>query len=329
MHRIIRTTLAGAAFATALVIGFAGTSPAVAQQYPQKAVRVIVPFAAGGPTDVFARLVGNRLSETWGQPVVVENRPGATGTIGTALVAKAPADGYTLLMASTSSHISAYLYQNQSYDPNKDLDPIINVITLPFYLVGNPSFPANNVVDLIAEAKKNPGKHTFGSPGIGSGGHLVMEMFNTATGIKLVHVPYQGAAPAINAAVAGQVALVFDTVSTAHPQVRAGKLKAFAVSSANRSSAVPDVPTVRESGYPDFEASIWFGFFGPAGLPADITAKLNADIAKIMQTQEMRDRVTNLGGEFAPQTPAQFREVARRDSAKWQQVIKSTGAKAE
>jgi tripartite-type tricarboxylate transporter receptor subunit TctC len=315
--------------AAALVLVSGAPEFAAAQSYPSKPIHMIIPFTPGGPTDVFGRLIGQQLNEAWGQPVIEENKPGATGTLGTGLVVKAPPDGYTLLMASTSSHISAYLYQNQPYDPNRDLEPVVNAVTMPFYLVANPSFPAKTVKELVAAIKAKPGFYSYGSPGAGSGGQLVMEMFKRAAGLDIVHVPYKGAAPVITALVAGEVMVAFDTISTAHPNVAGGRLRDFAVTGAKRSSALPDLPTIRESGYPEFEAYIWFGLFAPKGTPSGIVAKINAEVSRIMQTPAMQKRIADLAGEFAPHSPAEFRAFAERDSKRWQDVIAATGVRAE
>lgn len=317
-----------AAMVAGLTIALAAAG-AAAQSYPSKPLRLIIPFTPGGPTDVFARLIGQALSEAWGQPVVADNRPGATGTLGTSLVVKAAPDGYTLLMASTSSHISAYLYQNQPYDPNRDLDPVINAVTMPFYLIANPAFPAKTLRDFVVEIKRRPGFYSYGSPGAGSGGQLTMEMFKRAAGLDIVHVPYKGAAPVITALVSGEVMVAFDTISTAHPNVAAGSLRDFAVTGARRSPALPNVPTVKEAGYPDYEAYIWFGLFAPKGTPGDVVNKLNEEVARIMVTPAMRQRTADLAGEFTPQTPAQFRAFVETDSARWQAIIAATGVRAE
>ncbi len=313
--------------AAAILCAAAGS--AWAQAYPSKPVHIVIPFAPGGPTDVFARLIGQQLSEMWSQPVVPENRPGATGTLGTGQVVKAAPDGYTLLMASTSSHISAYLYQNQAYDPARDLEPVINVVTMPFYLVTHPSFPAKTVQEVVAELKRRPGFYPYSSRGSGSGGHLVMEMFKQAAGVDVVHVPYKGAAPSITALVAGEVKLTFDTISTARPQVVAGQLREYAVTGSTRSAAVPHLPTIKELGYPDFEAYIWFGLFVPKGTPDDVAKRINADVTKIMATPLMVQRVADVAGVFEPQTPAQFRAFAERDTERWRKVITTTGVRVE
>ncbi len=317
----------------AAVLGISSPSlsrPSFAAEYPATPIRIVIPFPPGGPTDTFARLLGTALHEAWGQPVVPDNKPGATGTIGTAAVVKAPADGYTLLMAATSSHISPYLYQNQSYDPNGDLDPIVTVLTLPFFLVGNAALPARNLAELVAEVKRKPAQYSYSSPGLGSGGNLVMEMFKRAAGLDVVHVPYKGSGPGIAALVAGEVMLAFDTVAPTRAHVAAGKLRGFALSGSARSPAVPDVPTLSEAGYRDFDdVSIWFGLFAPKGTPPEIVTKLNTEVARIMQTPAMRQRLDDLGATATPQTPEAFRRFLVADTARWRKVIAETGARAE
>ena len=308
----------------------APTAPAaVAEDYPARPIRLVVPFPPGGPTDLFGRLIGLALDQAWGQPVIADNRPGATGTIGSAVVVKAPPDGYTLLMAATSSHISPYLYQNQSYDPDADLEPVIHVLDLPFYLIANPAFPATTLQELVAEIKRRPGHYSYNSPGAGSAGNLVMEMFKRAAGLDIVHVPYKGSGPGIAALVAGETMLAFDTVSTTGPHVAAGRLKDFAISGPTRVAAAPTVPTLKESGYPDFDISIWFGVFAPKGTPPALVDKLNREIARIMQTPAMQKRLADLSGSFTAQTPAEFRRFLVADTERWRQIIVATGARAE
>ena len=315
-----------------VAIGLTGAlanQDAAAQAYPSKPIKIIVPFPPGGPTDVFARVVGQQLNEAWGQPVVPDNKPGATGTLGTSLVVKSPPDGYTLLMAATSSHIAPYLYQTMAYDPNGDLQPVINVVTTPLALVSNPKFPAKNVKELVAELKARPGFYAFGSTGSGGVAHLVWEMFMRAAGLKLIHVPYKGAAPELTAVVAGEVMFAFDTIQNSHTQIEAGRLHAYAVTGAARAKAMPDLPTLQEAGYPDFEAYIWFGLFAPKGTPSAIVNKLNREVTRIMATPTMRQRLADVAGEFAPNTPEQFHAFAVKDSARWQEIIAETGARAE
>lgn len=309
----------------------AGVVPAWAQApYPNKTVRIVVPFPPGGPTDVLARVLAQKLGEGFGQQFIVDNRPGATGTIAAALVAKSTPDGYTLIMHATSSHVSAYLYRKVGYDPMKDFVPIANAATLPFYLVTHPSLPVKTVKDIIALAKRRPGELAFSSPGAGSGGHLVMEMFKAATAINLLHVPYKGAAPSIADLIAGQVSLTFDTISTSHPHVKNGRLRGIAVSGAKRTPAAPEIPTVMESGVPGFETYIWFGLFAPAGMPAGAVSRLSGEISKVLAAPDYQSRITGtLGGEAAPHTPEQFAKFLRTDTPKWIKVIQDTGARVE
>ena len=311
------------AVATALAVTFACN----AQNYPTKPVRIVVPFPAGGPTDTLARLVGQKLTESLGQTFLIDNRAGATGTIGTGTVAKSQPDGYTLLMSATSNYVAAFLYQKLPYDPERDLAPLIRIATLPFYLVVHPSLPVRSVQELVKFAKARPGELAFSSPGAGSGGHLVMAMFQAATGIELVHVPYKGAAPSITALVAGEVALTWDTISTSHPHVVAGKLRALAVSGAKRSPAVPSVPTAIEAGVPGFETYIWFGFFAPAGTPASVMEKLNGEINRILGQADVKSRITTLSGEISPNTPEQFGRFLEADTPKWKRIIADTGVR--
>jgi tripartite-type tricarboxylate transporter receptor subunit TctC len=305
--------------------------PAWAQApFPAKPVRIVVPFPPGGPTDVLARVLAQRLGDSLGQQFIVDNRPGATGTIATAQVAKAAADGYTLLMHATSSHVSGYLYRKVGYDPMKDFAPVANAGSLHFYLVTHPSLPVKAVKDIVALAKRRPGELAFSSPGSGSGGHLVMEMFMAATRIKLLHVPYKGAAPSIADLIAGQVSLTFDTISTSHPHVKNGRLRGIAVSGAKRAAAAPEIPTVMESGVPGFETYIWFGLFAPAGTPGAAVNRLNGEVNKVIAAPDYQQRITGtLGGEAVPNTAEQFAEFLKADTPKWIKVIQDTGARVE
>lgn len=299
---------------------------AKADEYPSRTVKFIVPFAAGGPTDVFARLAAQKLTEQMGQSFIVENRPGATGSIGSALVATSPADGYTLLLSSTSSYMSPYMQKNPSFNPAKDFTPIINLANLPFYFVTNPKMPANSLKDIILLAKQKPGLLNFGSPGIGSAGHLCAEMFMIETGTKLTHVPYsKGAALAVSALMSGEIDFLCDSLSTSHVHVKAGKLKGLALTSAKRFPTALDIPTTIEAGLPNFELTIWFALFGPVGMPTAVTQRLNAQLNKIMQTSELKDRVLNIGGEFQSNTPEQFADFIKRDMPKWINTISTIG----
>ena len=300
--------------------------PAAAQNYPAKIVRIIGPFAAGGGNDVLARMLAQRLNESHGQFFMVENRGGATGTIGAALVAKSPPDGYTLILHSTSTYIAGYLYRSVPYDPVKSFTPVINCVINPFYLEANRSLPVKNVAELIALAKKNPNAVTYGSPGVGSGGHLVMEMFDAAARTRTVHVPFKGSAPAMTAAAGGEVALGITSILSGQMFVKTGKLRGLAVTGAARSPAVPEVPTMSEAGLPGFEAYLWTGILAPAGTPAALVNQLNASLSRILETQEMKEwLLQSIGGEFKPSTPEQFGAFLAIDVVRWQKVIKDTG----
>ena len=306
---------------------FLGTAAAVTAQdaFPSKPIRMIVAFAPGGSGDLFGRLVGQHVSQAMKVPVVVENRAGATGTIATAAVAGAPPDGYTLLMATSSSHYSAYLYKSVPYNLERDLAPVINLGVVPLFVVANPNLAANNVQELIALAKKSPGKISYSSPGSGGLAHLGTEMFSSIAGIKLMHVPYKGAAPAVADVVAGRIDLIFDSVSTSGPHVKGGRLKAIAIASAKRAAGAPDVPTIAESGLPGFEATYWLGLFAPGATPQPVLRALNAEIRSFMQSPEMSKRVNDMGGYVAADSPDEFAAYLKRDSARWIKVIRDTG----
>jgi tripartite-type tricarboxylate transporter receptor subunit TctC len=304
--------------------------PAAAQNYPAKTVRIIVPFPAGGATDVFARLLAQKLNDKYGQFFIVDNRPGATGTIGAALVAKSPADGYTLIMHSPSSYTAGYMYKSVPYDSEKDFAPIINGVTYPFYMVANPSIPVKGVRDLVALAKRRPGEIPYSSSGIGSGAHLVMEMLISAAGISMVHVPFKGSVQSMSAMVNGEILVGWDNMYIAQPFVKNGKLRAIAVSSAKRSPALPDVPTVQEAGIKGFEAYLWLGMLAPAGTPSAIIERLNADWTQVLQTPALKEwMLTQVGGEFTPNSPRQFAEFLVTDTARWSKIIKETGARLD
>jgi tripartite-type tricarboxylate transporter receptor subunit TctC len=310
----------------------ASTAPASvnAQSYPSRVVRLVVPFPPGGPLDISGRLLAQKLSEAWGQSVVVENRPGAGGNIGADLVAKSAPDGYTIVMGALSTHaVNPSLYPKMPYDAVKDFAPITLLATTPNVLVVNPSLPVNSVKDLIAYAKANPGKLSFGSGSNGSAGHLAGELFKVDTGTDIVHIPYKGGAPATQALLAGDVQFMFDNLANATPQIKAGKLKALAVTTADRSKLAPDLPTMAEAGVAGFDISTWFGLLAPAGTPKDVVAKWNADVTRILNSPEMRERLTLLGAEAAPTTPEQFAAFIQRELAKYARIVKASGAKVD
>ena len=315
--------------AGALLAAFAMMSHAQAP-YPTKPIRIVVPFPAGGTTDILARAVAQKLTETMGQTVVVDNRPGAGGNIGAELVAKSPPDGYTLLMGTVGTHaINASLYAKMPYDHVKDFAPVILVAGVPNVLVVNPSVPANNVQELIAYIKANPGKVNFASSGSGTSIHLAGELFKTMAGVSMTHVPYKGSAPAVTDLLGGQVQLMFDNLPSALPHIKAGKLRALAVTSTQRASALPDVPTVAEAGLPGFDATSWFGLLAPAGTPKDVVAKLNAEVAKWLASPEAREKLASQGAIAAGQSPEDFTRHIAAETAKWQKVVKESGAKVD
>ena len=299
--------------------------PVVAQDYPSKIVRVIVPFPAGGSTDVLARMVAQRLNESHGQMFIVEDRPGATGTIAGAFVAKSPADGYTLIMHSMSTYTAGYLYRKLSYDAARAFAPIINCTVNPFILVSASTLPVKNVADLIALARRRPNELTYSTVGMGSGAHLAAEMFTSAAGIKAVAVAYKGSVPAMVALASGEVVFAVNNILDTRTFVQQGKMRDLAVTGAKRSPAVPDVPTLLESGI-QVEANLWTGLFAPAGTPKAIVSKLNEEIGGIVDTPKMKEWLLNsLGGEFTPNTPEQFSAFLTMDAAHWQKIIKQIG----
>lgn len=315
------------ALAVAMVLTAGG---AFAQAWPSKPVTMVVPFPAGGTTDIVARLAAQKLSEAWGQPVIVDNRAGAGGNIGSAMVAKAAPDGYTLLMGTVGTHaINASLYEKMPYDVVKDFAPITNVAAVPNMLVINPALPVNSVKELIDYGKKNPGKLNMASSGNGTSIHLSGELFKVMTGVQMEHIPYKGSAPALTDMMGGQVQVMFDNMPSALPHVKSGKLKALAVTTLTRSPAVPDLPTIDEAGVKGFEAASWFGLLAPAGTPKEIVAKVQADIAKAMKTTDLTEKMAQQGAVAVGNTPDEFAAYIRQELAKWEKVVKASGAKAD
>ena len=316
-------------FAFAVVLALVATL-ACAQTYPTKPIRLVVPFPPGGATDILARDVAQKLTEAWGQSVIVDNRPGAGGNIGSELVAKAAPDGYTIEMGTVGTHaINASLYAKMPYDHVKDFTPVILVAGVPNVLVVNPSVPANSVAEIIAYAKANPGKLNFASSGNGTSIHLSGELFKVMAGVQITHIPYKGSTPALQDLLAGQVQMMFDNLPPSLPQIKAGKLRALAVTSATRAPALPDVPTLAESGLPGFEASSWFGILAPAGTPAPIVAKLNGEIAKWLATPEAKEKLAKQGANAAGGSPDDFAKHIAAETAKWAKVVKDSGAKID
>ena len=305
-------------------------APACAQQnYPQKPIRYIVPFPAGGIADVFARIIGGRIAESWGQPVLVENRAGAGGNIGAELVAKSVPDGYTILMGSIGTQaLNASLYRNMPYDSAKDFTPIALVIEAESLLALHPSVGANTPSELIALARSQGGKLTCASAGVGTTSHLACELFKSMARVDVTHVPYKGNVPAITDLLGGQTSMLFATMPTVLPHVKAGKLKGIAVLGTGRSPAAPEFPALAET-LPGFEVNNWVGSFGPAGLPSAITAKLNSEILAVMRTPEVRQRLLSEGARFTPMTPAQFAAFVAAETAKWGKLIREVGIRAD
>ncbi len=327
MNRLIGLTLP---FFLALGLTFA-CADAPAQNYPSKPIRLVVPYPPGGPLDIMARAIGQKLTEAWHQPVVVDNRAGAGGNIGADLVAKSPADGYTLLMGAVATHaINPTLYGKLTYDPVKDFTPVALVAQVPNILVVNPSVPAKSVKELIEFARARPGYLNFGSGSTGSTGHLAGELFKTMAGVQMVHIPYKGGAPAMADLLAGQVQLMFDNLANALPNVRAGRLRALAVTTLARSQAMPDLPTIAESGLPGFDLTTWFGLMVPAGTPPEIVVRLNKEIVRALNAKDMRERLDKMGTEPPPNnTPEHFAAFIRTEAAKYAKVVKDSGARVE
>ena len=301
-----------------------------AQTYPGKPVRIIAPFAAGGGVDFTARVVGQKLTEAYGQPVVIDNRTGASGIIGTDFVAKSAPDGYTLLLGSAGPlAVLPGMSSRLPFDPVTSFAPITQVSGMPFMLVVHPSLPVKNVKDLIALARAKPGQLNYGSPGSGSTTHLAGELLKALAKLDIVHVPYKGVAPSLADLLAGQVQLMSGDLSTLMPQVKAGRLRALALTGAKRSPLVPELPTIAEAGVPGYEASGWFGVLAPAATPREIVSRLNATIVKGITDADTRERLAALGGDVVGGTPAEFGERLRNDLAKWSSLIKAIGLKPD
>jgi tripartite-type tricarboxylate transporter receptor subunit TctC len=326
-HFATRRTIIAAA-AGALLFAPAITYAQAA--YPSKTITIIVPFSAGGTTDILARVLGQFMSRDLGQPVIIDNRAGAGGNIGTQLVGRAPADGYTLLMGTVGTHaINQSLYRKLAFDPIKDFAPITRVALVPNLLVAHPSQPYKNVQELIAYAKANPGKVTFGSSGNGSSIHLSGEQFKHMAGIDIQHVAYKGSAPAVNDLLGNHIAIMFDNMPSAIGHVKSGKLRPLAVTTPKRSPALPDVPTIAEAGLPGYEATSWFGMLAPAKTPAPVMAKLNASILKALADPDVKKKMAEQGAEAYGETPQQFAAFIKTETAKWGKIVKQSGATAQ
>ena len=317
----------------ALAIGLAVVSlcmPGFAQTWPAKPVKWIVPFAPGGTTDILARTIGEKLTVALGQPVIIENKPGAGGGVGADFTAKAAPDGYTIMGGTISTHaINASLYKTLPYDPVRDFVPITMIARVPNMLVVNPDIPAKSVAELIALLKANPGKYSFASSGNGTSQHLSGELFKSMAGIDMQHIPYKGSPPALQDVVAGQVAMTFDNITTAWPLAKGGKLRALAVTTAKRSAIAPDVPTLSESGLAGYEVGSWQGVFAPAGTPPAVSARLNTEIVKIINMPEVKEKLIALGAEPVGNSSEDFGAIVKTEVAKWAEVVKKSGAKVD
>jgi tripartite-type tricarboxylate transporter receptor subunit TctC len=301
-----------------------------AANYPNKPIRIVVPFPPGGATDILARAIGFELQKAWGQSVIIENKPGAGGNTGADLVAKSAPDGYTLVMATVGTHaINMSLYAKMPYDAVKDFEPVVLVAGVPNLLVVHPSVNAKSVRELTALAKAQPGKLNVASSGNGTSIHLAAELYKQMAGVDILHVPYKGSSPAVADLLGGQVQMMFDNMPVSLPHVKAGKLRALAVTSMTRSAALPDVPTMDEEGLKGFDATSWFGLLAPAGTPKDIVAKLNAAAVKALASPEMRERLAAQGADPVGNTPDQFAAFIKAEIDKWAKIVKASGARVD
>ena len=312
-----------------LLVACLAAGAALAQAYPSKPLRMVVPFPPGGSADILGRSVGQKLGERLGQSVVIDNRPGAGASIGAKAVAEAPADGYTLLLGTVSSHAMSPATNTVGYDPVKDFTPIAEIASIPFVVLVHPGVPVKNIAELVALAKSKPGQVTYASAGSGTSNHLAGELLGMAAGIKMLHVPYKGSAPALNDLLGGQVNAMFDLQLTAMPQIKSGKVRALAMTGAKRSALLPELPTVREAGVPGYEVTAWFGFFGPAGVPKPIVDRLNAELNAIMKLPDIRAKFAELGVETESGSAEEFAGFVRGEAGKWAAVIKAAGIVAQ
>ena len=317
-------------FRLILLAALAAPLFAHAQAYPSKAVRIINPFAPGGATDIIARHMAQKLTEAWGQPVVVENRAGASGALGVEHVAKSAPDGYTLLIATQTTHAAnPALYAKLPYDAAKDFAPLTLAGSTPLALLVHPTLPVRDVRELLEHVKKNPGKLAYASGGNGTSQHLTMELLKTMTGSYMVHIPYKGAGPAMTDFLGGQVNLMFDNLPTALPHVKSGKLKALAVSTAKRSALAPELPTMAESGLAGFDLATWFAFFAPAATPRELGERISADLRRVLAQADTKDRLTGIGVDVAGTTPEELARFHRAELAKWAKIVRDSGAKLD
>jgi tripartite-type tricarboxylate transporter receptor subunit TctC len=320
---IMRTLLSATMAACALSVAHAQ------QAFPLKPIRIISPFAPGGGNDILSRAIAQKLTENVKQQVVVDNRPGANGIIGTELAARAAPDGHTIVLIPSGHAVNASLHRKLPFDSIKDFTPITLVGSSPLILALHPSVPARNVKELVALAKARPGELTYGSAGIGSSGHLGGALFDTLTGTKMVHVPYKGMSLAITDVISGQVSMVFGTSASVMQHARSGRMRALATTGSKRSPALPDLPTIAEAGVPDYEAGLWYGFLGPARIPADIVRRLNSEIVAVLKSSEVRERFASQGVDATPSTPEAFGQLLVADLERWAKVVQRAGIRAE
>ncbi|MDB5924863.1 MAG: hypothetical protein JWN13_3799 [Betaproteobacteria bacterium] len=321
MHRLIVLPLIAALVHVPMSYG--------AETFPARPVRIIVPFAPGGGTDLTARIVGQRLAEQWGQPVIMENRPGAGTMLGTELTAKSAPDGYTLMIASASHAINPSLYRKVNYDPLRDFTAITMAISFPFVLAVNPTVPVQSVKELVAYAKANPEKLSYASSGTGATNHLAGELFKSMAGINMLHVPYKGGGPAMNDVIGGQVQMLFGTVLETMPQVRAGKLKGLAVSSGKRAAFAPDLRTAAEDGLPGYDVTGWYAFLAPAGLSRPVLAKINHDMSTILASPAVKERLLSMGAEPWLTSPEKAQEFIGAEVVRWGKLIREARITAD
>ena len=312
------------------VLGLAAAAlPVAAQTYPVRPIRIIVPFAAGGSSYIIARMIGQKFTESWGQPTIIDNRAGGGSTIGTDLVAKASPDGYTLLLQTIAFAINASLQKKLPYDPMKDFAPVTQISALPLVLVVHPSLPVTTVKELVALAKARPGQISYASSGSGTSPHIAAEMLKSMAQIDVIHIPYKGNAPAMTDLLGGHVTVNVGLLPVVLPYVNAGKLRALAVTTAQRVAALPQLPTLQESGFPDYEINSWQGVFAPARTPADVVTKLNREIVRILASPDVRQRLMSEGAEPIGSAPGQFDAYVNAEIAKWAKVVKESGAQAD
>jgi tripartite-type tricarboxylate transporter receptor subunit TctC len=314
--------------AAALALSFTAAASIASAQYPDRPVKIIVPFSAGGFTDSLARIVGQKLQEKWGQPVVIENKPGAGGNIGAELAAKSPPDGYTLLIACTPTHgVNPALYRKLSFDPVKDFEPIVLMVATPNVLILHPAVPVKSVSELISTAKANPKLYNYGSTGIGSSVHLQMEQFKSNVGIQMTHIPYKGSSQALTDLMAGSVQVMFDNFLFQLPHIKGGKVKPIAITAMKRSPLIPDVPTLQELGIAGFEMGPWFGLAAPAKTPAAIVSKISADVNEVLKMKDVQEKLQ--GAEILGGTPRQFADFIGQELDKWGKLIAALDLKAD